>query len=158
MERPLTDCPNYFAWLFASSEYVYYMVREVLYVNHEDHEVFDAPYKTILDRLFANSNFGNKQKEDILFFAKIRHLMIHKGFPNPNLAPTMQARALASGIVFDNQEVWRVTHLVRDPKNFSQLKATLTSVIADLSSVQKEFVHKFGSMMVCGPSGEQPGT
>ena len=148
LEKPLTEAPNYYAWINIASEQVFYRIREMIYINTEDHGVFDATYKSLLDHLFSKHNPGKNQIDCILLFAKIRHLMVHKGFPNPHIAPSENSREIAKGYPFDVEEVRSLAERLQSPKSYSELHVCHRTAMRTIGSFEKEFVHNFGIMQI----------
>lgn len=142
LSRPLSDCPNYFAWLNTSSEYVCYRIRELVYFNTNDHESFNQSYKSLLDTL-PKFNIPDDAMKNICLFVKIRHLLVHKGFPTPHIAPTENGRPIANGVLYDKDEVWEICERLRDSKNFSSLKKEFSRAMTDLGALQVPFKHYF---------------
>lgn len=140
LSRPLSDCPNYFAWLATSSEYVCYRIRELIYFNKNDHEAFDWSYKHLLDTL-SEFNMPEDAMKNIFLFVKIRHLLVHKGFPNPHAEPTKNCRPIANSAPYDSDDVWKICERLRDPKSFSLLKKEFSSAMTDLGLLQVPFKH-----------------
>jgi hypothetical protein len=48
IRNDFSEAPNYYAWLITTSEQVYYLIRGVIYVNTNDHKVFNCGYKHYL--------------------------------------------------------------------------------------------------------------
>ncbi len=148
VEKPLTQAPNYFAWISTASEQVFYRIREMIYVNTEDHTVFDASYKSLLDHVFETHHLTDDQRESILLFAKIRHLMVHKGFPNPHTAPSQNSRNIAKGHPFTADEVASLAERLQSPKCYPELYEQHRVAMKAISLFEKEFVHDFGFMQI----------
>jgi len=147
-EKPLTQAPNYFAWISTASEQVFYRIREMIYVNTEEHGVFDQPYTFLLDYIFENHDPTEEQTESILLFAKIRHLIVHKGFPNPHTAPSENSRNIAKGRAFTSEDVEALAEQLHSPKCYPNLYAKHRIAIKAIDSFEKEFIHDFGFMKI----------
>lgn len=147
-EKGLSEAPNYYAWLCAASGLVYYRIRRAIYVNDDDHEAFDAPYKTLLDKFLSVQKLTKEQTESVLLFAKIRHLIVHKGFPNPHTAPSENEREISKGHRFDKNEVQALAEQLHSPSGFSELYDKYQIANEAISAFEKNFVHDFGSFQV----------
>lgn len=147
-EKPLSKAPNYFAWLNIASEQVFYRIREMIYINTERHEVFDSSYKSLLDHILDNHKPAPDQWESILLFAKIRHLMVHKGFPNPHAAPSENSRDIAKNYPFTPDEVKSLAEYLQSPKCYPTLHEQHQNALRAIDSFEKEFVHDFGFMQI----------
>lgn len=143
-QRYLEDCPNYYAWLLLASEHVYYRIRELLYFNRDNEEAFDDTYRKLMDALLTDHSLSKKDREDILLFARIRHLLVHKGFPNPHRAPAQKNRLLASGIGYSEDDVTLVCERIRRPAEFTVLRQSFHAAMAALRAVEKEVNLDFG--------------
>ena len=141
----LSDAPSYYAWLCVTSEYVYYAVKKLIFFESlaSDSAVFDLPYSKVLDRLLGMAEVTQPLKDDVLLFARIRHLLVHKGFPNPHDAPTAKARTLANDIMYQTAEVWEVCNRIRNPREYSDLKLVFSRVIRDLANLHGAFEFSF---------------
>jgi hypothetical protein len=148
VKKPLTKAPNYFAWINAASGQVFYRIREMIYINTEDHAVFDAPYKSLLNHVLERYELTEEQIEAILLFAKIRHLLVHKGFPNPHIAPSENEREIAKDRSFDGSEVQSLAERLHSPACYTELRNVHRVAMLAISSCEKEFTHYFGSFQV----------
>ncbi|MFA7369347.1 MAG: hypothetical protein WC334_06860 [Kiritimatiellales bacterium] len=146
--RCLIDSPNYYAWLCIASERVLYRLREMIFFNEKDPEIFDCNYRPLIDRAFSNYSFDAKDKESILLFAKIRHIIVHKGFPNPHEIPSSNERSIANGTTFGKAEVWELVRFLRSPANFHDLKEKYDKAIRSICEKEKSGDHYFGSVTV----------
>lgn len=134
--RLLTQSPNYYVWLYLTSDFIFYSIRQLLYWNNnKDEKFFDETYKKLLDQLFEQCQFEDKTKECIILFAQIRHLLVHKGFPNLHSAPIKNSRPLAKGINFDEAEIFRVSEKIKSPQEYKALK---NSYKLALESIRKK--------------------
>jgi hypothetical protein len=148
IDKPLTKAPHYFAWINTASEQVFYRIRELIYINSEDHSVFDAPYKSLLDYVIENGRLSEAQIEVILLFAKIRHLLVHKGFPNPHLAPSEKSREIAKGKPFTACEVSSLAERLQSPACYVQLRDQHRAAMQAIESCETEFTHDFGFLRI----------
>jgi hypothetical protein len=144
----LTQAPNYYAWIHIASENVYYRIKEMIYVNETNIESFNFPYKRLLDHLFSSHDITQEQKDAILLFAKIRHLLVHKGFPNPHTAPSDDERKLTENFIFSSTEVKATTTLLRNPACFNELKDSFSLASKSISALQQEYDNEFGSVRI----------
>jgi hypothetical protein len=144
----LTQAPHYFAWINAASEYVYYRIREMIYINTENIEVFDAPYKSLLDHIIDIEKLYNEQVEAIILFARIRHLLVHKGFPNPHTSPSEKEREIAKGRPFTTSEVKALAERLRSPSCYPELRNQHIIALQAISACEQEFTHDFGFFRV----------
>jgi len=133
-KRPLNEAPNYYAWLSMTSERIFYRIREVHFSKYKDNEVFDHQYKKLLDSLFNDIDFHREQKESIILFAKIRHILVHKGFPNPHIVPAGNLRPITKGVVLTPEETKEVCEYLFNTSNFNTLKAKYTAITKELKS------------------------
>lgn len=146
--RYLSDSPDYYAWLCIASERVLYRLREMMFFNEKDSGVFDLNYKPLIDRAFSNYSFDAKDKESILLFAKIRHIMVHKGFPNPHEIPSSNERPITNDTIFGKAEVWELVEYLRSLANFHDLKEKYNKAVGSICEKEKAIDHCFGSMTV----------
>jgi hypothetical protein len=136
--KGIAQAPNYYAWLATASEYVYSQVKETLFLmgGATEPALFDADYKRVLNRIFADPKMTPALRDDILLFARIRHLVVHKGFPNTLTAPANAERELAAGVVYDFQAVKETAERVGVPAEFPALKEAFRRVLGGLRSVR----------------------
>jgi len=146
----LSDCPNYYAWLLITSEHLYYRVKRLLFFKNKDHSIFNKPYKETLDMLFEDDEYKTKinddTKKNIELFAQIRHLLIHKYFPNPLKATTCDERKLTSEIKYTKEDVWSVCKRLRSPKEYSSLRKSFYDAIRALEKMDKEMEIDLGGI------------
>jgi len=131
--QALTLAPCYVSWLLMKSEFVFYLMRLHLYANSklEDDVVFDANYKALIKGITPSA--PSHVLEDIQLALQIRHLLIHKGFPNPHEAP------LANGRAFGRKDFADVRSLIISPRNYSKIKARLDTASRWLDSNTSAF-------------------
>ncbi len=142
--KSLEDAAHYFAWINIVPERVFYRIREMIYINTEDHTVFDQPYRKLLDHLIQEHSLTDEELQSILLFAKIRHLIVHKGFPNPHSTPSEKSRDLAEGYPFPFEEVQALAQRLWTPKCFPELLEQYLVAMKAIDSLEKDFVHDFG--------------
>lgn len=147
-EKPLSKAPNYYAWIHIASEQVFYRIKEMIYVNEENESSFDMPYKSLLNRLLSNYEPSKEQIEAIILFAKIRHLLVHKGFPNPHVCPSSNNRDIANGYPFNAPQVNELAHYLQSPDCYPELKEKFTIAVNAISSFEKDVEHDFGFMRI----------
>jgi len=147
-EKYLSDAPNYYAWLRLSSEYVTQLIKEMIYINNRAPEAYDYSYMKLLDTLISDGNLDEEQKENIILFAEIRHVMVHKGFPNPHATPSNNEKPIIKGYVLTNSRVKDVAYLIREPSSYFGLKNKFTSAINAVLSVTEELDHDFGWIQI----------
>lgn len=126
--RDIFDAPMYFAWLSLSSEYVAIAIRRYLYVRSDlrKREVFDWRYGDLLDAIKPDAPAAAYSAA--VFAIRLRHLIVHKGFPNPHQAPLQKARTTGVGNLYDAAAVEAVRQEVGDPANFDTLKARIACI------------------------------
>jgi hypothetical protein len=146
--RCLIDSPNYYAWLCIASERVLYRLREMIFFDEKDPEIFNLEYKKLIDRAFFNYSFDAKEKDSILLFVKIRHIIVHKGFPNPHEIPSSKERSVANDITFGKAEVWELVRYLRFPENFRDLREKYDKAIRSICEKEKAENHYFGPVTV----------
>jgi hypothetical protein len=136
--RPLSDAPNYYAWLVTASEYVCYAVKQLIFLRSESaqSEVFNWTYSRLLDTLFIMEGISPELRDDVLLFARIRHLLVHKGFPNPHDTPSADERKLADGVIYTMSEVWNLRDRIRHPSAYDSLKATFDRTVRALEKLE----------------------
>jgi len=147
-EKDLTYAPNYFAWVYFASEQVFYRVKEMVCWNEQNEKTFDWTYKTLLDHLFSTYTPDVKEREALLLFAKIRHILVHKGFPNPHVTPSNNKREIAKGHIFEVSEIIQLTSSLSSPKFYPSLRKKFSLAITAISSFEKEVNQNFGSCII----------
>jgi len=130
-EKPLADAVSYVAWLLFASEYIFYSLRWHEYVlgDQKDGDVFDWQYARLLRA--ASARMPSDVTESATLAVRIRHVLVHKGFPNPQEAPTTNP---ARSLEFSEDDVWDVRNTISRPANYPAIKARFDSVRAWLSS------------------------
>nr|WP_324257913.1 hypothetical protein [Cellvibrio fontiphilus] len=146
-EKSLSEAPNYYAWLICSSEHVYYKIRELVYTNTGDEDAFDFPYKQLLNEFFKH-DLNLQEKECVIKVAKIRHLIVHKGFPNPHSSPSNRNNFIADGVSFTNDEVFKLANEIASPSSFRNLKNIHEIVMSAIKAHEKPFLRDFGGIKV----------
>jgi hypothetical protein len=146
--KVLTKAPHYFAWINAASEHVYYRIREMIYINTENSDVFDESYKSLLDRIIDIGKLNDEQVEAIVLFARIRNLLVHKGFPNPHISPSQSERCIAKGRPFTVREVKALAERLRSPSCYPELRNQLRIALQAISACEQEFTHNFGLFQI----------
>ena len=129
----LSEAPNYYNWLCIASEFVFYKIREVNYYKNNNLHVFDDGYKKLLDQLFEDKNIDNNLKSKIIYFAKIRHILTHKGFPNPHIAPSSSEREITKGVFLKKEETKEICEKLFEPSIFPKLEEDFKIIIKELS-------------------------
>ncbi|MDF7809673.1 hypothetical protein P4E94_19700 [Pontiellaceae bacterium B12219] len=148
-KNSISDSPNYYAWLCIASERVLYRIRELIYFNEGDSEAFENGYAKLVNRLFSNYSLSSPEKESIILFLKIRHLVVHKGFPNPLEAPAnRENNSIANGIDFTKQDVWDLVHKLRVPSSFPELKNDYRLAMKSISHLEKPVEQDFGNVTI----------
>lgn len=143
--QPLACAPNYYAWLCVASEYVLYSVRQIIFLKSkaDESEVFDMAYARLLDRLKEVAEVPSETQADILLFLKIRHIVVHKGFPNLHDVPSNSTRALAKGVAFTYEDVREIRSRVMRPDEFPSLREQFKRVGGSLWKLQGPFKLEF---------------
>lgn len=149
----LHEAPNYYYWLLSSSEYVYYKIRELLFYKNKDYKVFDYSYKSLLDELFEKYGLCDQQKEYIIYFAKIRHILVHKGFPNPHIVPSENERPITKGVILKKDEMKRICDFLKEPKHYESLKIQYDLIIKEISKLKGSINLDFGILSIKSSEG-----
>jgi hypothetical protein len=89
-----------------------------------------------------------EEVECVLLFAKLRHLIVHKGFPNPHIAPLEDAREIAAGYRFCDREVKSLAEKYYSPRNFPELRNCYLKAVKAIEACKKDFVHDFGLIQI----------
>jgi len=141
MSKQLHAAPNYYAWLCVASEHVLYSARMYIYRITTNQAVFDYQYKQTLDWFQNNNNpLSSSAREGLVLFTKIRHILVHKGFPNPHEVPSSNDRLLQNGQVFTSEEVRDTVSEIVNPSYFNYLSEKYTDVEGELQKAQREMV------------------
>lgn len=148
MTKCLPQAPNYYAWIHIASENIFYRIKEMIYINKSDEGVYDWSYRKLVNELFEIGELTEEEREAILLFAKIRHLLVHKGFPNPHLSPSSKEHSIAYGYTFTKSDVKAITDTLRTPENFNSLKQSFETATSAIKSLQQDFDHDFGSVRI----------
>lgn len=149
LQKPITEAPNYYAWIYFSSERMFYQIRKTLYINTEDHAFFDASYSKLLNDLFTKYNLDQEQIDSILIFAKIRHLIVHKGFPNSHVAALERKNnEVAKGYPFTAEEVEYLAQKLYSPKFYIEFRQHYRNAMSAIDSFENDFTHNFGSFQI----------
>jgi len=146
----LHEAPNYYNWLCLTSEFIFYKIREVIYYKNNNHDVFNDSYKKLLDELFSERDFNLKLKEKIIFFAKVRHILTHKGFPNHHIAPSDNERKITGDVILKKEETKEICQSLFKPRIFFQLNNDFKFIIAELSNLLLNLSVDFGFFRI-GP-------
>lgn len=121
-KRPLADAPNYVAWLLMSAEHLAYRLRWHFYADGSFGEgiVFDEAYAALLLRCKVIMPPG---VHDAASFAiSVRHVLVHKGFPNPHLAPMQRNGGKDAAAFLDVRDAMLM------PSNYPVIRAKFQSV------------------------------
>jgi hypothetical protein len=118
-KRALDGAPNYVAWLLMSAEHLTYRLRWHFYADgcFGDGKVFDARYSDLLERCGAVMN--EPVLSDAEFVINVRHVIVHKGFPNPQAAPMQREDAGVFLMVRD---------VIKEPRNYEAVRARFRAV------------------------------
>ena len=129
----LHEAPNYYNWLCIASEFVFYKIREVNYYKNNNHDVFNDSYKKLLDNLFEDKSIDQELKNKIIYFAKIRHILTHKGFPNPHIVPSSSERQITKGVFLRKEETKEICESLFKPSIFPKLEENFKIILEELS-------------------------
>jgi hypothetical protein len=133
----LIKAPNYYAWLSAASEYIYYKIRVFHFFKHDAPEFFEESYYKITNKLIAENKLSNDQKDAIYLFAKIRHLIVHKGFPNTHEEPAKSTKhPISHEQPFDADEVQKLCKQIELPSEFTNLQEKFKLAINAILTLQ----------------------
>ena len=127
VDRPLTDAACYVSWLLLSAEYIVYRLRWYFYVagSFENAQIFNEPYGTLLDMCKV---MPTEIREHVQFAVTVRHIFVHKGFPNPQAEPTRRTRKLCSGEVFSKADVREIRDQIENPATYEKVKLKFHAV------------------------------
>lgn len=148
-EKDLSRAPMYYAWLSTASALVYALARDLLYWDkvevdlYKAPDVFEADYLEVLNGLFKSKDMDAQLRADILLFAGVRHLIVHKGFPNLHASTLRRNRPLAAGAPYTKTEVMEVLALISDPKNYPKLLEAFQRVSQGIRSLQVRKEYRF---------------
>lgn len=123
VDRPLTDAACYVSWLLLSAEYIVYRLRWHFYADgsFEDAQIFDEPYSKLLD--MCTEVMPTDIRQHVQFAVNVRHIFVHKGFPNPQEEPTKRGRK-----VFSEADVRAVRNQIENPANYGKVKSKFQAV------------------------------
>ncbi len=132
----LYDAANYYAWLNATSEHVQYLARVYIFRKNSNPKTFDFNYKTTVDFLQSKcvADIGQESINKIVTFLKIRHILVHKGFPNPHSEPSSNNRPIVGGQIFTLEDVRDVSQRISHAVDFQCLKNDFDDVKESLSN------------------------
>jgi len=134
-EKPLTCAASYVAWLLLSSEHIAYRLRWFLYArcDLQKPRVFDYCYQTLLNE--CQKAMPVDVYEYAKFAVKVRHILIHKGFPNLQKAPMARWGGADS-----EAEFRQIRETIKNPGNYRLIKDRFDAVhswlITDTTSVK----------------------
>ena len=133
-ELPLTKAASYVVWLLFSSECIAYHLRKYLYIDSrfQKADVFDDGYDNLLNECrkeMPTDVFGDAE-----FAVKIRHIFVHKGFPNPHKSPASNNRG-----GFKETEVWEIRNTIKAPNNYHPIKSRFDAVYSWLGQNEPPF-------------------
>ena len=132
-EKPLSGASVYVAWMLMKSEYAFYRLRACRYVvgDFQNQDVFDKGYEWLL------KSVATSMPPEIVEAARlgmlIRHILLHKGFPNLQDVPTDSGRG------FNRQEITQVCHFMQNPGSYHEIKQRLDSVIQWIGNATPAF-------------------
>lgn len=126
--RYLSEAEDYVSWLLMSPEYTVYLLRWILFVksNFIDQDVFDASYSNLLTRIPADA--PAIVQEHLRFAVTVRHILIHKGFPNQHEVPSNRESTAGKA-----DFIAQVREVILKPESFLMLKERFTVVAKWLS-------------------------
>lgn len=134
--------------IYFASEQVFYRIKEMIYLVEQDEKAFDQTYKWLIDHLISNYSLSGEQLDEILLFAKIRHILVHKGFPNPHVTPSQNKREIAKGYLFDASEVKELVHSLCSPKFYPSLRKKFSLAMRTISLFEGEIDQNFGVLRI----------
>lgn len=141
-DNSISDAPNYFAWISLASEYIAMNIRVYCFVHSElsNDKIFDEGYKSLIDQLSKFTELKNSEtiRDSAIYFIKIRHLIVHKGFPNPYNVPSRKSRPISKNINFTKDDVWTIRNEIIEPKNFPLIYDKFRSIVKWLSINRKK--------------------
>ena len=142
-DKELHDAPNYYAWLCVASEHILYSARLYIYRVTTDQAVFDYTYKKTLDWFSDNSHpLSSGAFDELVLFTKIRHILVHKGFPNPHEFPANNGRHITKGIVFTSDDVKTTTNDISNPSYHVVLAEAFERLQSELTQAQTAMVSR----------------
>jgi hypothetical protein len=117
VDRPLTDAACYVSWLLLSAEYIVYRLRWHFYVesSFKYARIFDDSYGKLLAKCKV---MPTEIRKHMQFAVKVRHIFVHKGFPNPQEEPAKRSDDLFSG----EADVREIRDQIENPANYEKVK------------------------------------
>lgn len=137
LQKDLANAPNYYAWVSIASENVLYDICKTIHWNTDNYKIFDASYYKRLENILNAHSLTEEQKNSILLFLKIRHLMVHKGFPNLHEVPTKKSRKIAPDLFFDEHDVEILVEKLKKPSYFVELKQQYEKAIEAINACRQ---------------------
>ncbi|MCK4394748.1 hypothetical protein KAX17_17760 [Candidatus Bipolaricaulota bacterium] len=127
VDGSLADAACYVSWLLLSAEYIFYRLRWYFYVagNFEDEQIFDDSYNKLFDK--CAKVMPTDIREHVQFAVKVRHIFVHKGFPNPQEAPTKRINEVC-GEVFCEADIRKIRNQIENPANYEKVKSKFQAV------------------------------
>lgn len=142
VDKFISEAPNYFAWINLASEYIAWYIRGYCFFNSQLNNdiVFDENYKALIDRFseFPQVKKSETVLDNSIYFIKVRHIIVHKGFPNPHKIPSRASRPISKGVSFGEDDVWLVRNEIMEPKHFPIIYSKFESIIRWLQKNQKD--------------------
>jgi hypothetical protein len=143
-ENDVTNAPNYVAWLFLMTDYLFWEIRSVCYRYSDfDHDLFDLSYNRLIEVFFVTCEKLGKcshiDKDQIaaqlISLLDLRHTLIHKGYPNllpitmkrPGKKPAIEA---SGSVNFDADYTKRNMSYYSDPRNFVEINTKFKTLLS----------------------------
>ena len=141
-DKGLHDAPNYYAWLSVTSEHILYSARMYIYRVTTNQAVFDYTYKETLDWFHGNSHpLSSNAFDNLVLFTKIRHILVHKGFPNTHEIPANNTRPITKGYSFASNDVKNTTNDISNPSYYRVLSEAFKNLCDEMTQAQKSMVN-----------------
>lgn len=147
--KSLIEAPNYYAWITIAPTCIFLKIQELVYNAEDNIDVFDWGYRQLLNYVFNKIKHDELQINAILEFAKIRHLLAHKGFPDPHRIPSegsKKSREIATNYKFDYQQVHDLAKKLRSPSYFAELKAQYMTAVRAIDSLGSDSNRAYDGM------------
>ncbi|MCK4581492.1 MAG: hypothetical protein KAU10_09070 [Dehalococcoidia bacterium] len=124
VDGSLADAACYVSWLLLSAEYIVYRLRWYFYVvgDFKEAQVFDEQYGPLLNR--CTEAMPTEIREHAKFAVRVRHIFVHKGFPNPQEEPAKRSGPFFSG----ETDVRKIRDQIENPANYEKVKLKFHAV------------------------------
>ena len=124
VDGSLADAACYVSWLLLSAEYIVYRLRWYFYVvgDFKETQVFNYGYTRLLNKCIEA--MPTEIQEQAKFAVRVRHIFVHKGFPNPQEEPAKRSDDFFSG----ETDVKETLDQIVDLANYEKVKLQFHAV------------------------------